>query len=410
MKKSDLKVSLKKLTWFFEILLFCLFPFGIQAESTGNFQPPIEQIREAIIKRTHYPNQYFEINPDTGEYKDFVYIGDQKIAEINERGEINYYVNDHLGSETMVVDQRGNVIEQKDYLPYGKINSEESFADNDYGYIGKELDSETDLNYFEQRYYDSSLGKFITPDPLLTVPPKDILSDPQQLNSYSYGRGNPLRFVDKTGEKVWEFQPYLPKAENYTLGEVFGNYRGFKLFSPGHKEAKGDHLYQCTQLAKNFVSNQYGVQLGAVGNGDAYGNASNINGAIPHNQSHLGQYNFYSNGSSMMPQENDIISWSGGDYGHVGVIAEVVFDQSSGSGQIYTLEQNVKQNQVLFNYPLTRVQKDGQLTYQVGSKWTNMPIQGWARYQNQSMYNNFRPQYTSIPHTPATPMSIRRNN
>lgn len=70
-------------------------------------------------------------------------------------------------------------------------------------YIGEEYDADTGLNYLNARYYSSDIGRFISQDPLLVaVPPKDFLSDPQQLNSYSYARNNPINFSDPTGEKV----------------------------------------------------------------------------------------------------------------------------------------------------------------------------------------------------------------
>jgi RHS repeat-associated protein len=63
-------------------------------------------------------------------------------------------------------------------------------------YTGKERDSESGLDMFGARYYGSSLGRFMTPDPLHIM--KQKLVDPQQRNMYSYVRNNPLRFTDPT--------------------------------------------------------------------------------------------------------------------------------------------------------------------------------------------------------------------
>lgn len=39
-----------------------------------------------------------------------------------------------------------------------------------------------------------------------------------------------------------------------------------------------------------------------------------------------GTVKVYKNGGTVMPQEDDIISWVGSDHGHVGVVVDVTFD------------------------------------------------------------------------------------
>ncbi len=64
-------------------------------------------------------------------------------------------------------------------------------------YTGKERDTESGLDYFGARYYGSSMGRFMSPDPssLEFADP----SNPQSLNLYSYAQNNPLTNVDPTG-------------------------------------------------------------------------------------------------------------------------------------------------------------------------------------------------------------------
>ncbi|HLW32636.1 MAG TPA: RHS repeat-associated core domain-containing protein, partial [Aequorivita sp.] len=58
------------------------------------------------------------------------------------------------------------------------------------GFTGKEYDPETGLYYFNARWYDQSIGRFISEDPV---------RDPNNPNLYTYARNNPLRFIDPTG-------------------------------------------------------------------------------------------------------------------------------------------------------------------------------------------------------------------
>src|SRR5882762_6561514 len=63
-----------------------------------------------------------------------------------------------------------------------------------YKFTGKERDSESGLDNFGARYDSSSLGRFMSPDPM-----GGHQEDPQTLNRYAYVRNNPLNLTDPTG-------------------------------------------------------------------------------------------------------------------------------------------------------------------------------------------------------------------
>ncbi len=66
---------------------------------------------------------------------------------------------------------------------------------------GKERDSESGNDYFEARYYASSMGRFLSPDWSAKEDrvPYAHLDDPQSLNLYSYVLNNPLAKADLDG-------------------------------------------------------------------------------------------------------------------------------------------------------------------------------------------------------------------
>ncbi len=70
-----------------------------------------------------------------------------------------------------------------------------SGSDVAYKYTGKELDSSTALYFYEARYYDAALGRFISADTIVPDP-----NNPQYLNRYTYALNNPLRYTDPTGQ------------------------------------------------------------------------------------------------------------------------------------------------------------------------------------------------------------------
>ncbi len=66
-----------------------------------------------------------------------------------------------------------------------------------YHFTGKERDTESGNDYFDARYYGSSMGRFLSPDPL--GPWIADVNDPQSWNFYTYARNNPLINIDPTG-------------------------------------------------------------------------------------------------------------------------------------------------------------------------------------------------------------------
>lgn len=62
-----------------------------------------------------------------------------------------------------------------------------------YAYVGKRYDASSGLVYFGKRFYDPSLGRWLTPDPLGAV---------DHSNLYQYVFNNPLRYYDPNGESL----------------------------------------------------------------------------------------------------------------------------------------------------------------------------------------------------------------
>ena len=57
------------------------------------------------------------------------------------------------------------------------------------------------LAYYNARWYDPALGRFVSPDSIVPSP-----SNPQDFNRYSYVRNNPLGYVDPSGHDPWWLQ------------------------------------------------------------------------------------------------------------------------------------------------------------------------------------------------------------
>jgi RHS repeat-associated protein len=111
---------------------------------------------------------------------------------------VNYYFADHLGSSRVVTNAAGTILDDSDFYPFGGERVIAGSSGNTYKFTGKERDSESGLDNFGARYDSSSLGRFMSPDPLMA---SAAVFDPRTWNRYSYALNNPLRFVDPNGMK-----------------------------------------------------------------------------------------------------------------------------------------------------------------------------------------------------------------
>lgn len=122
----------------------------------------------------------------------YYFVNDELAAKKNSDGSKNYFLNDHLGSIGIMTNSAGTTIETTQYYPYGLVRA--GGTKNKFLYTGQENDPETGLDYYNFRYYNSQLGRFIQPDDQLQTP-----YDPQSLNNYSYVKNNPIKYTDPTG-------------------------------------------------------------------------------------------------------------------------------------------------------------------------------------------------------------------
>ncbi len=87
-----------------------------------------------------------------------------------------------------------------EYLPFGdKRTQSGSFDKVKNNYTGQYEDNESDLYYYGQRYYNSSIGRFLSADPLYAEEMDSRGVDTQELNLYAYVRNNPYKYVDPSG-------------------------------------------------------------------------------------------------------------------------------------------------------------------------------------------------------------------
>lgn len=101
-----------------------------------------------------------------------------------------------VGSVTHALDSAGNIQHEYEYNAFGMRSeiSSTGASNKHYGYTSEELDAETGLVYLRARYYDPSIGRFISADPYW-----GRLDDPVSQNRFIYVQNNPLLYTDPSG-------------------------------------------------------------------------------------------------------------------------------------------------------------------------------------------------------------------
>ena len=213
---------------------------------------------------------------------------------------LRYSFADPLQSASVITDATGQTIQETiDYMPYGAVrvdSKSNGYGGTKKGYIQSERDS-SGLNYMNARYYEGVKGKFVSQDPvsrdigtiLLPSPSNSVcasnwsgntmsgnsstcgsekngtkpgylinvnggalpysqltlLTDPQMLNSYSYGRNNPITMSDPSG--LWAV------AITLNLGAEIGA-------GPGIGGTVGGGWHMRVAMVQEVRLAQYGIQ------------------------------------------------------------------------------------------------------------------------------------------------------
>ncbi len=115
----------------------------------------------------------------------------------NDRKSHHRCLYDGDGNRVAELNAAGQVEERAYYLPWGGERGNQEIELTDYGYTGQM--KEGDIYFFNARYYDPAIGRFMQADTI--VPPTQ---GTQAFDRYAYVNNNPLRYADPSGHRIWE--------------------------------------------------------------------------------------------------------------------------------------------------------------------------------------------------------------
>ena len=133
-----------------------------------------------------------ETQADGRPIRDVVWQGIEPVAQIDVDGAnetVTYLHTDHLATPRSATDETGAVVWSWNSDAFGSTAATGSVTVN-LRFPGQYYDSETQLHYNWNRYYDPRVGRYITSDPIGLR---------GGLNTYGYVGGNPVYWIDPTG-------------------------------------------------------------------------------------------------------------------------------------------------------------------------------------------------------------------
>ena len=145
-----------------------------------------------------YIGIYYEWSGTPSTMVSYYYAGSVRIAMRVGSGPgatgLSWLVGDHLGSTSIVADNNGASIGGVTYKPFGETESTWGTVPTKRLFTGQILEASLGLYFFNARWYDGSLGRFIQPD---TIVPG--LGDPKSFDRFAYTLNNPVNLIDPSG-------------------------------------------------------------------------------------------------------------------------------------------------------------------------------------------------------------------
>ena len=190
---------------------------------------------------TTYVSPDYRILPD-GTIEKELMAGESRFIITKKLGEeevIKVAHRDYLGSTVAITDSLGVVEQAKRNFPFGGQREIEIplvpdptpvIPEPTRQFTGQIYEADSGLYYYNARWYNPDVGRFLSRDPVAQFNPQKVMIDPQQLNEYAYARNNPVRYNDPTGGLSRDAllkNPFkaLAAAAIWKLGAYASNYK-----------------------------------------------------------------------------------------------------------------------------------------------------------------------------------------
>ena len=142
-----------------------------------------------------YVGQHYEVkNSVVTKY----YFAGATCLAVRTGGTLSYLLGDHLGSSSVTTNASGVKTASALYKAFGETRFSSGALGTDYKFTGQRKQAELGLYFYGARWFDPSIGRFISPD---TIVPTGTQGT-QAWDRYAYVNNNPVRYNDPTGHDI----------------------------------------------------------------------------------------------------------------------------------------------------------------------------------------------------------------
>lgn len=197
---------------------------GLQLTGVGgniSYAYDKDGIRQTKTIRTAFTQYYYNGNVLMGTYDGtnkllFSYDEQSNVVAVDYNGTYYYYLRDGQGSVVKLIDGNGNTVVSYSYDPWGVCTTSGSMAGtlgalNPFRYHGYVYDEETGWYYLLSRYYNPTVGRYLSADTLSSTG-QGVLG----YNMYAYCLNNPTTNYDPSGSL--SFSNLLSGANLLSIG------------------------------------------------------------------------------------------------------------------------------------------------------------------------------------------------
>ena len=175
----------------------------MQASATYTYDGDDNLVMSVVNGITTYyaaSSYVVEVDGETTTVKKAYMAGSTSIAVrtiVGEENTLNWVLGDHLGSASVTTTADGTWFSELRYSAFGETRYSSGITPTDYRYTSQLQQADVNLYYYNARWYDPELGRFIQADTIIPG-----AGNSKSYDRFTYVNYNPIKYIDPSGHCI----------------------------------------------------------------------------------------------------------------------------------------------------------------------------------------------------------------